>query len=114
MAPLCEEGCEVCRVGAPAVDASEAQQLLRELPEWQRMEQDGISRLVREYRCANFAEALAFTNRVGEMAETMQHHPQITLEWGRVELQWWTHKIRGLHRNDFVCAARSDRLFAPA
>ena len=111
MSTLCDEGCVACRAGAPRVEAEEAAQLLVQLPLWRLECQQGVDRLVREFKFANFVEALAFTDRVGAMAESMQHHPQITLTWGRVELQWWTHKIKGLHRNDFVCAARSERLF---
>jgi 4a-hydroxytetrahydrobiopterin dehydratase len=73
---------------------------------------DGIPRLERQYRFRSFVDALAFTNRVGEIAEAEGHHPAILTEWGRVTVSWWTHKIRGLHRNDFVMAAKTDRLAA--
>jgi 4a-hydroxytetrahydrobiopterin dehydratase len=81
-----------------------------EIPQWSVVERDGIARLERVFRFANFAEALAFTNRVGALAEAAGHHPAITTEWGRVTVGWWTHAIAGLHRNDFVMAAKTDQL----
>jgi len=114
MKQLSQQCCEVCRTGAPKVTPEEAVELLKQLPEWAVVEWDGVARLRRQYRFADFAAALAFTNRVGAMAEAQQHHPDITTRWGAVELSWWTHKIGGLHRNDFVCAARSDELFEHA
>jgi 4a-hydroxytetrahydrobiopterin dehydratase len=60
----------------------------------------------------NFVEALHFTNKVGELAETEGHHPSLLTEWGKVTVTWWTHKINGLHRNDFIMAAKTDELYA--
>jgi 4a-hydroxytetrahydrobiopterin dehydratase len=79
-----------------------------QIPEWRVVERDGVARLERVFRFANFAEALAFTNEVGALAEAAGHHPAITTEWGRVTVGWWTHAIAGLHRNDFVMAAKTD------
>ena len=59
----------------------------------------------------DFAEALEFTNDVGAIAEEEGHHPAILTEWGRVTVTWWTHKIRGLHRNDFIMAAKTDQIY---
>jgi len=83
-----------------------------EVPDWHVVERDGIKRLERVFRFSNFAEALAFTIRVGELAEAEGHHPALLTEWGRVTVTWWTHKIKGLHRNDFIVAAKTDRLTA--
>jgi 4a-hydroxytetrahydrobiopterin dehydratase len=66
--------------------------------------------LEKVYAFPDFAKALAFTNRVGELAESENHHPAILTEWGRVTITWWTHKIKGLHRNDFIMAARTDEI----
>ena len=107
---LHEQRCTACRKGEPTVSDEEAAELSRELPGWLIVEEDGIARLRRTFRFAGFADALAFTNRVGELAEAEDHHPAILTEWGRVTVTWWTHKIRGLHRNDFVAAAKTDRL----
>ena len=61
----------------------------------------------------DFAQALEFTNKVGELAEEEGHHPALLTEWGRTTVTWWTHKIRGLHRNDFIMAAKTDELYQP-
>ena len=82
------------------------------MPDWQFVERDGIRRLQRVFVFSNFAEALAFTNRVGAIAEAEGHHPALLTEWGRVTVTWWTHKIGGLHRNDFIMAAKPDSLLA--
>ena len=112
MADLVSEKCEACRAGAPKVTEAEIRELQPSIPDWQIVEVDGIPRLERTFRFPNFVEALAFTNRVGELAESEGHHPAILTEWGRVTVSWWTHKIRGLHRNDFIMAAKTDRLAA--
>ena len=62
------------------------------------------------FKFKNFKESLFFTNRVGEMAEAQNHHPEILVEWGKITVTWWTHKIKGLHKNDFICAAKIDKL----
>ena len=82
--------------------------LRREIPEWSVVERDGVPRLERGFGFANFVDALAFTNAVGALAEAAAHHPALTTEWGRVTVGWWTHAIGGLHRNDFVMAAKTD------
>jgi 4a-hydroxytetrahydrobiopterin dehydratase len=76
------------------------------------VEDERGNRLERTYRFGNFMEALAFTKRVGLLAEEEGHHPSLLTEWGRVRVTWTTHKIHGLHRNDFIMAARTDELFA--
>ena len=107
---LATEKCEACRADSPRVTDAEAQQLLRELSDWRIVEQDGVQRLQRVFQFKDFVSALAFTNEVGRIAEDAQHHPLIITEWGRVTVQWWTHAIGGLHRNDFILAARTDQL----
>lgn len=107
---LSQESCEVCRVGAPKVSDTEAQQLLNEIPKWQIQHLQGVQQLVRVFEFKNFKEALAFTNSVGDIAEQAKHHPALLTEWGKVTVHWWTHKIEGLHRNDFVMAAKTDTL----
>jgi 4a-hydroxytetrahydrobiopterin dehydratase len=92
------------------VTEAEVQELRPQVPDWTLVEREGIQRIERVFRFANFAEALAFTNRVGALAEEERHHPAILTEWGRVTVTWWTHKIRGLHRNDFIMAAKADSL----
>jgi 4a-hydroxytetrahydrobiopterin dehydratase len=99
-----------CRSGAPRVTGAEMTALKSEIPEWTVVERGGIARLERVFRFPNFVEALAFTNRVGALAEAAGHHPALTTEWGQVTVGWWTHAIAGLHRNDFIMAAKTDRL----
>lgn len=110
MNKLVEQNCEACRADAPRVEAPESEALLQQIPEWQLIEVEGVQQLWREFRFKDFALALAFTNRVAELAEEQGHHPAILLEYGKVGVRWWTHKISGLHRNDFVMAARTDGL----
>jgi 4a-hydroxytetrahydrobiopterin dehydratase len=104
--------CEACRRGAPTVSDEEMSELLPQIPEWNVEVEDDVPRLARVFEFPDFGTALAFTNRVGAIAEEEQHHPAIRTEWGRVTVQWWTHKIRGLHRNDFIMAAKTDEAFA--
>jgi 4a-hydroxytetrahydrobiopterin dehydratase len=109
---LANERCEACRADSPRVSAEEAVSLLEQLRGWYIVEQDGVQRLQRSFKFRDFVSALAFTNEVGRIAEEAQHHPLIITEWGAVTVQWWTHAIRGLHRNDFILAARTDGLAA--
>jgi 4a-hydroxytetrahydrobiopterin dehydratase len=105
------EQCVACRPDAPRVVGAELAELSKEVPEWTVTEREGIVRLERVFPFSSFAEALAFTNRVGAVAEEQGHHPALLTEWGRVTVAWWTHAIRGLHRNDFVMAAKTDALW---
>ena len=109
---LSAERCVACRRDSPRVTEAEIAELRREVPDWQLLERDSIARLERVFHFPNFADALAFTNRVGALAEEEAHHPALLTEWGRVTVTWWTHKIRGLHRNDFIMAAKTDALAA--
>jgi 4a-hydroxytetrahydrobiopterin dehydratase len=110
MDALTNEKCTACRRDSPLVTEAEVRELEPQIPEWTLLEREGIERLERVYRFANFADALSFTNRVGALAEEEGHHPAILTEWGRVTVTLWTHKIRGLHRNDFIMAAKVDSL----
>jgi 4a-hydroxytetrahydrobiopterin dehydratase len=103
--------CTACRGDDPPLGGAEIDELLARAPEWRLVERDGIKRLERAFAFDDFARALAFTNEVGEQAEEEGHHPALLTEWGRVTVTWWTHKIGGLHRNDFIMAARTDELF---
>jgi 4a-hydroxytetrahydrobiopterin dehydratase len=102
--------CVPCRGGEPTVTPEEMTSLLTKIPDWQLKQQDTEPRLERVFKFKNFAEALAFTNKVGQIAEEEDHHPAILTEWGKVTVSWWTHKIKGLHRNDFIMAAKTDEL----
>ncbi len=104
--------CVACRADAPTVSDAEIAQFHPQVPEWDLIEIDGIKRLRRVFPAAGFAQALQFTNRIGELAEEEGHHPALLTEWGRTTVTWWTHKIKGLHRNDFIMAAKTDELYA--
>jgi 4a-hydroxytetrahydrobiopterin dehydratase len=112
MSTLSAERCIACRRDSPRVTEAEIAELRREVPDWRLMERDRTARLERAFHCPSFADALAFTNRVGALAEKEGHHPALLTEWGQVTVTWWTHKIRGLHRNDFIMAAKTDALAA--
>jgi 4a-hydroxytetrahydrobiopterin dehydratase len=111
MNSLVEMKCVPCRGGEPTVTDEEMEQLKPKVPDWQILNRDGVNQLERVFKFKNFAQALAFTNKVGEIAEEEQHHPVLKTEWGKVTVTWWTHKIGGLHRNDFIMAAKTDKLF---
>ena len=108
MSDLVREKCVACRKDSPRVTEAEKKELGAEIVGWEIAERDGIPRLEKVFRFRNFADAVAFTNQIGALAEEQGHHPTLVTEWSRVTVSWWTHKIRGLHRNDFVMAAKTD------
>lgn len=110
MTLLTDKSCEVCRKGAPPATEDEIASYMVQLPGWQIVGIEGVNHLEKTYRFKDFGAALLFTNKVGALAEREQHHPAIVTEWGRVTVSWWTHKISGLHANDFIMAAKTDRL----
>lgn len=110
MTQLANESCAACQVGAPLLTSAEVSIAQEEIPEWDVVTVDGVQRFVRVFSFKNFSAALNFANQVGELAEQNNHHPAITVEWGKATVQWWTHKIGGLHHNDAVMAAKTDAL----
>ena len=104
--------CVPCRRGEPTVTEEELAEYRPQVPDWEIVEVEGVRRLTRTFRFPDFRTALDFTVRVGEAAEQEGHHPAILTEWGRVGVSWWTHAIDGLHRNDFIMAAKTDRIYA--
>lgn len=112
MVELSKQSCEACRADAPLISDEELRQLMPAIPDWQVIVVDGVMQLMREYEFPNFAQAMAFSNRVGDLAEAEGHHPAILTEWGKVTVTWWSHKIRGLHKNDLIMAARTDGVYA--
>lgn len=109
IAALAREACVACRPGAPGLSGAEVSELLARLDSGWTVEQEG-RRLVKSWRFRDFAEALVFVNRVGDVAEAADHHPDIAFGWGRATITLWTHAIGGLHRNDFIVAARIEAL----
>lgn len=112
MTELAKSSCVACRRDAPQVEEAQMRELLTEIPQWRHQVVDGVSQLARAFKFGNFLEALAFTNAVGAIAEEQGHHPALLTQWGSVDVTWWTHKIKGLHRNDFVMAAKTDQVFS--
>lgn len=111
MTQLISTSCSACKIDSPLVSDQEINDLQPQIPDWEIIEIADIKRLRRAFKFANFIEAIGFTNQVAEIAEAENHHPEIITEWGNVTVSWWTHKIKGLHLNDFVLAAKTDQLF---
>ena len=112
MTALAEKSCTPCRGGIPPLTAAEAERLHAQAPDWTLA--DDAHRIGRTYRLKNFRDAFAFAAKAAELAEAEGHHPDIRFGWGYVAVSLQTKKIKGLHENDFVMAARLDRLAAVA
>ena len=110
MSNLLEKKCTACELGAPLVPDKDQIELLKDLEGWQ-LEKSDISKLVKIFKFSNYLKTLNFVNLIADLAESEDHHPKITFEWGTVCLEWWSHKIEGLHMNDFICAAKSDKIY---
>ena len=94
----------------PAPTEDELLLLFEQIPEWTTIEENGISKLKRSFSMTNFVEAMAFAEKVSELAESLNHHPTVTIEWGKCTVVWWTHAVNGLHKADFIMAAKTDQL----
>lgn len=114
MEPLAKMSCTACRGDEPALSDAEIAELRQQTPDWQVVRRGEMPALERVFSFPDFAAALAFTNTVGALAEQQGHHPALLTEWGRVTVTWWTHTIRGLHRNDFIMAAKTDEAYSRA
>ncbi|MCY4613986.1 MAG: 4a-hydroxytetrahydrobiopterin dehydratase [Nitrospira sp.] len=106
---LADKQCVPCRGGVPPLEPARVQELLEQLGQGWALNAEG--HIERQYEFKDFAEALAFVNAVGAIAETEGHHPDLFLAWGRCKVEIWTHKIRGLTESDFYLAAKADRVF---
>ncbi|MEM9482337.1 MAG: 4a-hydroxytetrahydrobiopterin dehydratase [Cyanobacteria bacterium P01_F01_bin.116] len=105
---LTDQTCIPCSGNVPPATDVEIAELKPQIPDWDIVDIEGVSQLQRAYNFSNFKTALAFTNKVGELAEAEQHHPALLTEWGKVTVTWWTHALNGLHQNDFIMAAKTD------
>lgn len=112
MTELTESACVPCKGGIPPLSHEDAGTKRGQIPLWELIEREGILRLQRAFTFKDFRQALDFANQVGELAEREQHHPDLHVAWGRVVVETWTHKIRGLHQNDFILAAKTDQIYA--
>ena len=111
MIELAQQHCSAVTATTPRLHEREINPYLADLSEWEIYEKEGEPRLEKTFKFKDFIQAMAFTNRVAQVANEEDHHPAILTEWGKVTVTWWTHKIRGLHRNDFIMAAKTDQLF---
>ena len=109
MSDLASNTCDSCRIDAPIVSDNEASMLIKEIEGWDLIN-DGIKKLKKEFSFSNYSDSVDFSNKVADMADKEDHHPQIILEWGKVTVIWWSHKIKGLHKNDFICAAKTNNI----
>lgn len=110
MTELSNQTCEACQIDAPKVTESEQAELLKQIPEWTVESRSNTLQLERVYKFKNYKQAWAFSNKISELAESEFHHPSLLLEWGKLTVTWWTHAIGGLHKNDFIMAAKTDAL----
>ncbi len=110
MPKLADQPCEPCSQGGKPLSPTALAVILHELPDWQILD-EAPPKLQRQYTFKNFTDALAFTNAVAELAERFDHHPSITLEWGKTTVVWWTHKINNIHQADAIMAAKTDALY---
>jgi 4a-hydroxytetrahydrobiopterin dehydratase len=107
MSGLADRRCVPCSGDVPALEGAELEALRRQVPEWEVVEEHHLKK---RFAFANFIEALSFVNRLGELAEEQGHHPDIAFGWGYAEVTVFTHAIGGLSENDFILAAKADRL----
>lgn len=110
MSQLTNKTCVACKVGAPLATEEEINEFMQQLPNWTIVEEDEVKRLKRIFTFNNFVDAAAFTQKVSVLAEDENHHPAILTEWGKVSVFWWSHKIKGLHVNDFIMAVKTELL----
>jgi 4a-hydroxytetrahydrobiopterin dehydratase len=114
MTDLSAQSCVSCSPEAQALSNSELAEYLQQLIGWQIAPgtdaRDTLQKLEKTFTFENYQQSIDFTNRVAELSEAEDHHPAILVEWGKVKVTWWTHAIGGLHRNDFICAAKTDTL----
>jgi 4a-hydroxytetrahydrobiopterin dehydratase len=111
MSELTRSACVPCRGGVPTLTEPEIAALQPLVPHWRVFEAGGVKRIEREFTFPDFKSAMAFAVEVGDIAESEQHHPDLHVSWGKVRVETWTHKIKGLHRNDFILAAKVDEAF---
>lgn len=102
--------CDACHSGSPRVTDEEIARFHPQVPDWEIVTVDDVPRLVRTFRFKGWKPGVAFVAKLAALADETDHHPRITLDWGYVTVEWWTHAIGGLHKNDFIMAAKVDRL----
>jgi 4a-hydroxytetrahydrobiopterin dehydratase len=108
---LKEMKCVACNPDSPTVTEEEMAEYKPQIPDWELIKRNGVRQLERIFQFDDFAQALAFTQAIGELAEEEDHHPTLVTKWGKVTVTWWTTSIDDLHRNDFIMAARTDETY---
>jgi 4a-hydroxytetrahydrobiopterin dehydratase len=111
MNELAQQHCVAVSATTPKLSDGEIKQNQAKLPGWKLYDDGGARRLERSFKFDDFTQAMEFTNELARMANEEDHHPAILTEWGKVTVNWWTHKIKGLHLNDFIMAAKTDQLY---
>jgi 4a-hydroxytetrahydrobiopterin dehydratase len=111
MNELAPQHCSPIKADTPRLDEGEISQLIAKLPGWRIFDQEGELRLEKIFKFKDFTEAILFTDQVAQVANAEDHHPAILTEWGKVTVTWWTHRIKGLHLNDFIMAAKTETLY---
>ena len=111
MVNLSEQTCEACRIEAPKLSEAEISTLIPDLMEWTLL-QSPMHQLKKVFNFKDYQSAINFTNNLTKIADEEDHHPKIVLEWGKVTVLLWSHKIEGLHKNDFICASKTDSLYS--
>ncbi|MDX2367843.1 MAG: 4a-hydroxytetrahydrobiopterin dehydratase [Colwellia sp.] len=111
MTALSELTCEACSANAKLLTKNEIDSLLLEISDWEVIVDSDIQKLKREFQTKNYQQSISFTNAVAILAESINHHPQIIVEYSSVTVIWWSHNIKGLHKNDFIMAAKTSDIF---
>lgn len=110
MSKLYQQVCEPCHQNTGIMSEEKQQDLLGMLDGWEITDEEDVPQLLKIIKCHDFLSALDVANKVGELAEVSNHHPALLVEWGKVTVRWWTHSIGGLHKNDFIMAAKTDQI----
>ena len=103
---LAQKKCQACEGGVPAMSKEQAEELLKQVPTWKIIDW----KVTKEFKFKNFVEAMEFVNKVAEIAEQEQHHPDISISYSKVKIETWTHAINGLSENDFILPAKIDKI----
>ena len=110
MAELKSQSCEACKIDAPRLTDTEITNLISEINDWDLI-QEPVKQIKKIFSFPDYQSGVNFLNAVATMADQEDHHPELVLEWGKVTVIWWSHKIKGLHKNDFICASKTDNLY---
>ncbi len=103
--------CIPCEEGGDPMTEEQMSNYTSQVPDWQIIDKESIAKLQKEFKFKNFVEAITFADKIGALAEENGHHPRLIIDWGKVTVLWWTHAVKGLHRNDFIMAAKTDELY---